>query len=386
MHSREQKGKKVAISDIKRHHIEGSDWDLLLPEMKVELESDRVEARMSALLSLSHMFSTKFIGEDLHPHMNDLMTILLEIMNNYSCPEESLEVCRLIALLGLNMGVEFESYAVTVFGDVLSTLQQIEINEIPRIFMIAILTAFCVEDANTKKDVISSLIGLVNSKRQEIPEEAIPDAMHALSIVLSASQGDVVDFYADKIKQILDLKFNQTKVDVLRQVLELTSVFYDYLRAKDDKLGEDQVYSKEFAQAYRDRVNSIHRGVKGTKEDMKELKKKSGTVMNAFDGEIQSLEIYLHEQPVTFYGRRMLVLVKAIRELATCNFEAQMARNEVVHNFFGYRLLPSDEVARIKKKYQVEIKRKRDETTKERELEVAKNRRKKQDMADAELD
>lgn len=387
-HNRQGKSQAVELSDIKKDDIDPNEWQDSMADLMGKLVSGRVEDRVQATKTIQHLFTTVFVGNALDQYMNDIIMAVLERFRDQCDEEEHQNLCLMVSVLALNMGEEFEPYAETLLGEILHGLPRLADNERHRLAMIAVITSFCIKTIVSRRGVVNALIDFVSGKGKERSTELKSDALHALSVVLSCAEDELFEEVLPRLHDVLGSRLASTKFEILKATVELASVIYDYLRAQDDKdNSSDDRLARDFKNNYNDRVNSVHRKlVSGKKADTKELQKKAVTLIKQFEGEILSERICLHSQNVDFLGKRPLVLLKAVRLVSRCNFEAQMARNPALHSYFSYKLLTPAHVARLRKKHGVTMKRQREEDAKEREMDRDKKRRQKDDRQEREDD
>lgn len=388
MHSRESKVKRTSSNNIEADSdiVEGCDkdnWEEYVPTLLEKVSSNRAELRLNGIRTLNHIFGTVFVGDQLERHMNEIVMALSDVLTNYSIPEEYNEACNLIAILAINMGETFDSYASTIFADYLSTLPDLSENEVQLIRMIALISSFINVE---RSDVINAFMSLL-LRKQRNETGYVAELLHSLSIVLSSITEEEFDKYAKQVRDIIDVKLTSQNPEILMPTIELCSVVFDYLRAKDDNAEDESIlYASQFSSQYRDRLMACHRGLQTKKTDIKLLKKKADNLLKQFDGEIETLGICLNQQNVEFVGKRKLILIKAIRHLTTVHFDLQMSRNEFIHHFFEFRLLSEHQVVLLKKKYHFQLKRDRDTQIKDREQEINKKRRLKEKIGIDEED
>lgn len=380
--NRQVKTHAVELGEIKREEIDPSAWRRAMGAMIEKLGSGRAEDRIQSMKTAQHLFTTVFVGDELDEYMNDIIVDLVNRFRDQCEREEHQNMCELVSVLGLNMGHAFEPYAETLFADIIPSLQRLEDGETDRLSMIACVTSFCIKTMVGRRVIVKALTDFLSCKGKgkdsERSTELRAAALRALSVVMSGAEDELFGETLPRLHEIIAHRLNSTKFEILAATVELASVVLDYLQDISERDGDDGRPSKEFRNTYFDRISALHRKMVGKKTEMKELQRKTAVLVRQFDGELASEQICLHDQNVEFFGKRMHILLKAVRHVSNRNFEAQMARNPVIHRYFQFRLLEPSYVARLRKKQSATMKRHRDEAAKDREQDISLKRKRKE--------
>ena len=383
MHRREYKRTVTAValeeaSQIVNIDDEDEEWDNYLPACMDKVNSHRPVVRVAGLLSLVELFSREYRGNSpsISSIMNEVMSAISDSITSPQRRDEYESALIVVCLLALNSFSRFESFSPVFINDVLPTLPEITREHSLAFFALAFIVSFGVKSKVTCLQVFDQYVELMLNKKSrsvEFTTDVIVEIARGLKLMLSVFPSSVAAVtHREVIERVIDQLLSSTNPNVLVAGVNLIPVVYESIVQEL----EDPAEHSLFVGKYQGKVKDLPLQVT-KKADQKTVRNASSIVEGYLDGELLEDKLTLNSQIVPIEGPRHLTFVEAIRRVTKTHFQEQMCTNVNVHTSLGFELMSNHVALRMKKKFKKEVTQERGESKRDREQDIAKKRRQK---------
>ncbi|KAH0794420.1 hypothetical protein GPJ56_001713 [Histomonas meleagridis] len=376
-----RKDQDIALEEASTIISDLNNWESEWPTLIEKLSSERSELRLSAMQSMNKILTAKFIGEEIMQFLNNTVLALIETIKNPASKNEHDEALAVICNLSLNVFDEFESCAITLLNEIMPNLKNITEEQAFQFFAIAFTSSFSISHHDITIKVFNKLTDFITKKKSpNFTPEMIANCISSIRLIISSLPVELVstELYPN-LTSILDNAFSTQKHKIIMASIPLFGIIYEILRSYEDEAEEKSEeitpLSKPFFDRYRPRLQNLSKSI--TKKDhKKEITNEVGQAIATINDDFDE-EIILSHQSVHIIGRRNNLKVSAIRRITRTYFLQQMTQNTRIHQMFGFELMSHTQALRIKKGKKGEVHRERIINAKEREKEIAKQRKRK---------
>jgi hypothetical protein len=387
IYRREYKNKlsEAGIEEACRVVKDASDWETTLPEAIDRAQSKRADIRLAALQSFNYILSNKFIGPDLEELGHQIFEALLEPITSPVSKEEHDEALAALCNLALNQYRDMEEDSMDFLDKVMPTIAETPTERNFRFFAIAFASGFTISCNEKCEAVLSRFLELITNKKKrtvKFEPATIAEIIDAIALLLSILPSTVcVGRIGEQIASAIDIAFESRKFEILTAALDALPVIYECIdeaeRTANPEEEEVSATAKHFVNRYKNKIVNLPEKLE-KKSDQKAIASKVQSILEFFEtGEIVET-ITLNEQEVDLDEARKITIIDAIRKVTRQHFSNMVSQNTGIHDALGFSLKATRIVLRQKKKVKKQTARERIESTKERQLKLAKDRKKKE--------
>ena len=222
---------------------------------------------------------------------------------------------------------------------------------------------------------------IINKKNRGVQfyGETVAAIINGCSLLLSILPSTVcVGKLGATIAQAIDVAFSSQKLEVLLAALEALPIIYECIaECEHADLEEDyEADAGHFAAKYKNKILTLADRVE-KKQDQKIIRTKVDDIIGYFNGDEITETVTLNEQDIELDGPRKVFISGAIRRVTGHHYALMMSQNIGIHNALGFELKATHHVLQQKKKVKKQTERERLQSTKERQMRLANERKKK---------
>ena len=357
-------------------------WETALPECVDKANSPRADIRLAALKSMNEILSGKYIGPDLGELVQDIFGSLVGPITEPASQQEHDEALTVICNLALNSYRDMEEEAFTFLDEIMPTLPGTLTEQNYRFFAVAFVAGFTISSNEKCEAVLSRFLELIINKKKRgvtFEGETVAAIINGCSLLLSILPSTVcVGKLGATIAQAIDVAFSSQKLEVLLAALEALPIIYECIaECEHADLEEDyEADAGHFAAKYKNKILTLADRVE-KKQDQKIIRTKVDDIIGYFNGDEITETVTLNEQDIELDGPRKVFISGAIRRVTGHHYALMMSQNIGIHNALGFELKATHHVLQQKKKVKKQTERERLQSTKERQMRLANERKKK---------
>ena len=368
--------------------VEPEKYEKQLPQLIEKIQHERAEMRLASLKAMNNLFSMKFFDIYIQEYSSEILSSLLDIINEPVSKNELDEALLVSCNFALSSNIKDDDIFPFVNG-LLTKLPELTKQEHSKPFTIAFLLYFCSKEHS--RIALEHILTLLTNKRQRgspFDQATIATIINELSLILSIEGNEKEqNEFQEQLNTVLTNAFDSSKYELLSAGVRLLKVMYNNMVINESNKGSDDEYDEEetdpidsanhFAEKYKNKIVRIAEKV-SKKEDKSMLEDEIDDLMNFFTDHKITETIIIDEQPIELTNLSEIFFIDAVRKLTKSNFAHVLSQNKFIHSKLDIKLKPVHIAILHKKNEKKDTDNKRMSTTKTRQKHIAKERNKKE--------
>jgi hypothetical protein len=387
MHRREHKNKhnEAVIEEACKVVRNANEWETTLPEVIERAQSKRSEIRLASLQSYNHILSNKFIGPDLAELGDQIFETLVEPITSPVSKEEHDEALFALCNLALNQYRDMERNCIALLDRIMPTIAETPTERNFRFCALAFASGFTIPCNEKCEALLSRYLELIINKKKrtiEFEQETIAEMIKAVALMISILPSTVcIGPIGEQIQEAMDITLESQNAEILTAALDTLPVIYECIdeaeSAANPEEEEESAGAKHFINRYKNKIVNLAEKVE-KKSDQRAIETKVQSVLEFFETGEMVETMTLNEQEVQFDEARKITIIDAIKKVTRQHFSNMVSQNTGIHDALGFSLKATRIVLRKRRRTKKQAARERNESTKERQLQLEKDRKLKE--------